>query len=261
MINKIKNIKNFLKKNLNSEPFNYKRKLFHCLGIIIPIVIELEIFKFLNPTHPNTTRIAVVVVLSLTLIFFIILDFLRFKNQKVNSIFLKFFNKLMKKDEVLQHHSTLPYFFACIVLITFFTKPIMTLGLIYLTISDPFAALVGTKYGQIRFSNKRTLEGFLAFIFISFIVGLLYFYILHLTNHEYINFPLLVNTNFNYKLLQMILFGGIIAAIGEFYSRTFFRGLIDDNLIVPIIGSLALAVFGFYFVSYPLNYFFEFIFT
>ncbi len=243
------------KDTYSTKTFNYKRKLYHLAGFALPLGIEFDIFGFLNTFFMDASRIIAIIIFTSGLCTLFTLDILRFHNRKVNFIFLKIFKKLMKKDEALQHHSSIPYLFACILLLFFGTKTLITLACTYLMISDPFAAYIGSKFGRIRFNNGRSLEGFLGFLFISIFVPILYFSISQYFDSKNFYFPVYQNESLNLNVFILAFFGALVAGLAEFFSRTFFRGLIDDNLLVPLAGSLSLILVGVYGFSYPVEYF------
>lgn len=53
----------------------------------------------------------------------------------------------------------MPYILALCLVVGFFPRDIAILSILFLTFGDPAAALVGGKYGTIRFYNGKSLQG------------------------------------------------------------------------------------------------------
>ncbi|MEM7815528.1 MAG: hypothetical protein QXN71_00215 [Candidatus Aenigmatarchaeota archaeon] len=94
---------------------------------------------------------------------------------------------------------------------------------IVLAVSDSISTVLGLKLGRIKIIGRKTLEGTAAFFITAFIVCFLFFN------------PLIA------------LFGAIVATFSELLPETKIiyskgKGIIDDNLLIPIITGFALAL-------------------
>ncbi len=96
----------------------------------------------------------------------------------------------------------------------FFEKYIAVASLFVLSISDPLASIIGSRFGRVRFIGK-SLEGTVTFFFSSFCIFLA----------------------FSFSFSTAIICAAI-AALTELFSSW----LIDDNLAVPLVTALTLTV-------------------
>tara|TARA_A100001015_G_scaffold293221_1_gene369537 strand:+ start:1487 stop:2062 length:576 start_codon:yes stop_codon:yes gene_type:complete len=139
------------------------RKFLHLFSSIIPLSY-LWIFK----------EKSLVLELLLILSFFsILIEFFRFKVELINNIFKKFFNFMLRKNE-LKGSITGATWLIIGNLITVYLYPIYIAvpALIFLSIGDSFAALFGKKIPKLKIGNKSII-GTLAGIFSSLPIALL----------------------------------------------------------------------------------------
>tara|TARA_A100000164_G_scaffold325409_1_gene310476 strand:+ start:57 stop:632 length:576 start_codon:yes stop_codon:yes gene_type:complete len=139
------------------------RKFLHLFSSIIPLSY-LWIFK----------EKSLVLDLLLILSFFsILIEFFRFKVELINNIFKKFFNFMLRKNE-LKGSITGATWLIIGNLITVYLYPIYIAvpALIFLSIGDSFAALFGKKIPKLKIGNKSII-GTLAGIFSSLPIALL----------------------------------------------------------------------------------------
>ena len=139
------------------------RKFLHIFSLIIPLSY-LWIFK----------EKSLVLDLLLILSFFsILIEFFRFKVELINNIFKKFFNFMLRKNE-LKGSITGATWLIIGNLITVYLYPIYIAvpALIFLSIGDSFAALFGKKIPKLKIGNKSII-GTLAGIFSSLPIALL----------------------------------------------------------------------------------------
>ena len=103
---------------------------------------------------------------------------------------------------------------ASLLTISLFPKNIAILSLIFMSLGDTFAALVGRKFGKVAFFNK-TFEGFLGGLLPCIIIG---FY-------------------FNSLPLYVSIVGAFSAMIIEVVPIP-----IDDNLSIPVFSASAMTI-------------------
>ena len=139
------------------------RKFLHIFSLIIPLSY-LWIFK------DKSLVLALLLILS---IFSILIEFFRFKIELINNIFKKFFNFMLRKNE-LKGSITGATWLIIGNLITIYLYPIYIAvpALIFLSIGDSFAALIGKKIPKLKIGNKSII-GTLAGIFSSLSIALL----------------------------------------------------------------------------------------
>ncbi len=236
--------------SLLEKKFNFKRKLWHMLGLIVPLLLYLDVFKFISPQEPEITRKIGSLLIFITLLFLLIVEILRLNSSTFNSFFIKNFGFLMKESEYHRIHGSISYIYAIFLLFIFFSKEVIVISLLTLMICDPIAAYVGIFYGKRKLANQKTLEGTIAFTLSSFIVILLFIYLTDFFNES--NY--LKKTNFQ-NLLIITLFTSLITAIVETFSFTALEGFLDDNLTIPLSVSISFSILS-YFHGIPVeNYF------
>ncbi|MCS7205816.1 MAG: dolichol kinase [Leptospiraceae bacterium] len=234
--------------------FNLKRKLWHLLGLIIPFLLFIDIFRFLEPENPNITRWVGMWLLLAFFIFIFFVELIRMKNPKFNRFFIRFAGALMKESEKKQFHGTVAYIFANFLLFAFFTKEIIFISSLILMISDPIAAYVGIHYGKHKFFKGKTIEGMLAFFISSFLISFLF--LMFLSVFEFGNSVFWITQQNFISLFFTILFVSFSCSVVEVFSFTTLNGLIDDNLTIPMTAALTLSLLLFVF-GFPLDSFFS----
>jgi dolichol kinase len=186
------------------------RKLIHYSAASIP----LGYYYFLD----KTLAIYLLLAASFVVVFS---DVLRMVGPRSRRLYWKLFGWMTKRRELNQEFTGASYMLVgSLVAVMIFPKAIAVIALLFLTIGDPSACLVGVFMGRIRTFDKKTLEGTLAFIMSGFIVTLLV-----------IEIPL------SYKLLA-----AIVAGIIEMLPIK-----IDDNFTIPLSAGLTLLLLTSYF--------------
>ena len=174
------------------------RKLLHLTCIFIPLLYLL------------TDKKTVLIVTSIFFITVSIFEILRIKGiLKISLV-----ERYTKEEERNRPLGSFYYVLSGLITIAFFDKDIAVASLFVLSISDPLASIIGSKFGRVRFL-KKSLEGTLAFLFSSLCIFLLFSF----------SFPIAIAC-------------AVISALTELFSSR----LIDDNLAVPLATALALTV-------------------
>lgn len=140
-------------------PYKYEgiRKVIHLSNLIIPFFL-FYYDKFF----------VIKIIIPITIIF-ISFDYLRIINSKVSDFYNKYFF-LITRDFETSHFTGASYvLFSSSLIITVFSKDIAIVSLLIMSISDSLAALIGRKYGSIKFF-KKTLEGSMAFLLSSIFI-------------------------------------------------------------------------------------------
>ncbi len=181
--------------NLKSEAY---RKLIHFSSSIIPLFYA---FTFKDLTLK---------ILIPSAILFIMLDIMRLSIDSVNKIYMSVLKDIVRIKEGKRFTSATNLLISSVIAILIFEKSIAVACLLFLTVSDSAAALVGKRFGKVKILNK-TLEGSLAFLFSSLLIV--------------------------YFVKSLNLVTGIFGA----FSATFIELVvlnIDDNLSIPLISGL-----------------------
>ena len=182
------------------------RKFLHIFSLIIPLSY-LWIFK----------EKSLVLDLLLILSFFsILIEFFRFKVELINNIFKKFFNFMLRKNE-LKGSITGATWLIIGNLITVYLYPIYVAvpALIFLSIGDSFAALFGQRIPKLKVGNKSII-GTLAGIFSSLSIALLVNQILP---------------------TYVIVIGAVTAMLVELIPSP-----LNDNLTIPILSGFIMII-------------------
>ena len=195
------------------------RKLIHLFSLSIPII-----YYFIP------VKTSVIILSSLTLFAFIV-DGGRFFFKSFAAIFYKVFGFLLRKHELDNEKKNLTgatyVLVSALLCAILFPKIIFVTAFTILIISDTLAALIGRKYGRIRFLRK-SLEGTLSFFISASIVVLV--------TPKIGNYP-------------MEYFIGIIAAFVGSIVENISSGFADDNLSVPL--SVGFTMWGLYLIIFP----------
>tara|TARA_X000001036_G_scaffold1584_1_gene1309 strand:+ start:147 stop:731 length:585 start_codon:yes stop_codon:yes gene_type:complete len=175
----------------------YIRKIIHLFSLIIP-------FGYLYIITDKYLMVQILIVLN---IIFLFCDIARHRIAWIQSIFKYFFNDMLRRHELKGHLTGATWvLIGSLISILLFTKYVAIIALIFMSLGDTAAGLIGQKYGKHKVGNK-TWEGFFAGLIICFIVS--------------INFPFLP--------LKISLVGAFVAMIMELLPIP-----LDDNFKIPL---------------------------
>jgi len=230
--------------------FNLKRKLWHLLGLIIPVLLYLDIFRFVEPDNPHITRFIGMHLILIFLIFLLVIELIRLNYEPFNQFFIRITGPLLKESEYHQIHGSISYILANFLLFLFFTKELIAISSLILMISDPIAAYFGIYYGKIKFKNGKTLEGAIAFFISSFVVSLLF--LMFITYGNIGNSALFLSNQNIFRILILLFITSLLTTMMEFFSFSSMMGLIDDNLTIPLTAAISISLFG-YLLGFPID--------
>jgi len=175
----------------------YKRKLIHVCNLIIPLSY-LYVF-------PEKWQI--IKVLTSPMILFILIDIFRHKIGWIQSLFKYFFNSMLRSHEMDGKLTGATWvLIGAVITITLFSTQVAIIALIFMSLGDTAAGLIGQRFGKHKIGDK-TWEGFLGGLIICIIIAL----------------------NFPYLPLMVSLIGAITAMIIELIPIP-----LDDNFIIPL---------------------------
>ena len=193
----------------NSE---FLRKLLHLSNLVIPFTY---LFYFDSKVE------ALIILLPITLLAFLI-EYLRINSISVKNIFDKYLFSMLRNHEKSGKYTGATWVFISSTLsIGIFPKDIAIISLIYMSIGDTAAGLIGRKFGRIKIYNK-TLEGALAGFIVCLIVGLM------------------IDLNLSKTLVAI---GALSAAIIELMPIS-----IDDNLRIPLFSGTVMYVMSIFLI-------------
>ena len=193
----------------NSE---FLRKLLHLSNLVIPFTY---LFYFDSKVE------ALIILLPITLLAFLI-EYFRINSISVKNIFDKYLFSMLRNHEKSGKYTGATWVFISSTLsIGIFPKDIAIISLIYMSIGDTAAGLIGRKFGRIKIYNK-TLEGALAGFIVCLIVGLM------------------IDLNLSKTVVAI---GALSAAIIEFMPIS-----IDDNLRIPLFSGTVMYVMSIFLI-------------
>ncbi len=138
-----------------------KRKSFHFLSTVIPIGYYL--------TNYNTALWVLGGLLGLA----ILIEYARLAHTAVNRFFHRIFGNLLRDTESFHYSGATYLLISSFLVILVFHKEIAILCLLFLTLGDGTAAIVGKSFGRTRIFSK-TLEGTVAFLIVAVGAGLFF---------------------------------------------------------------------------------------
>ena len=175
----------------------YIRKIIHLFSLIIT-------FGYLYLITDKYVMVQILIVLNIIFLFF---DITRHRIVWIQSIFKYFFNDMLRGHEQRGHLTGATWvIIGSLISILIFTKYVAVIALIFMSLGDTAAGLIGQKFGKHKVGNK-TWEGFLAGLIICIIVA--------------INYPFLP--------LKISLVGALVAMIMELLPIP-----LDDNFKIPL---------------------------
>ena len=184
----------------------YYRKIIHIFNLVIPFT-----YLFFLESRFQVLRILV----PLTL-FTIVIEYLRTRSSVIKKIFNDFLISMLRIHEMDGKYTGATWvFIGSTLTIAIFPKEIAVISLVYMSLGDAIASLVGRKYGKMKFYNK-TIEGSLAGLIVCILSG----YLIQIT------------------LPLVVVFSGAFAAM-------FIELMpipIDDNLSVPLFAGTIMVI-------------------
>ena len=183
-----------------------KRKIIYLSNSVIP----LSYYFFVEDQ-----MMMIWILLSIT-ICFVTVDYFRFRIGWIQKWFRIFFSSMLRKHELEGKLTGATWaFIGATISVFLFEKDIAVLALLFMSVGDTVAALIGQQYGKIKIGEK-TIEGFagglVSCIFIS------------------IFFPSVIWIN--------SIAGSLIASLIELSPIP-----VDDNLMIPLISGGMMTLF------------------
>ena len=142
----------------------YQRKAIHLFNLIIPFG-----YWFIIPDQ-NQFKIIIITFTAL----FILADYFRKKSKIIKKLFIIFFNKMLREHELKGQFTGATWvMISASVTILVFPKYIAIISLIFMSIGDTFAALIGRKFGKLKIYDK-SFEGFLGGLIVCLVAAYYY---------------------------------------------------------------------------------------
>ena len=132
---------------------------------------------------------------------------------------------LMRNSEVKGAAGTTYLLAGVAIIALFFSKPVVSLSLLFLAFADPLASFIGIRYGKDKIMGNKSIQGFLMAFAVCFILTFLF-----LAGYE-----LQLSRRFVVSALC-----GLVGALAELIPIA----KLDDNLTMPVLSAIGIwAVF------------------
>ena len=178
------------------------RKVIHLLSAIIPL-------SYLWFIKDKSIMLSILIILTL---FALLVEFLRNNGGHFSKWFHDIFQFMLRDNESKGEHTGATWLLiGWTITVMLFKMPIAVAALLFLSIGDSFAAIIGKLYPIIKIGDK-TLSGTLSGFITSFLIVLL----------------------INQSLLPIIILSGSIVAM----TVELIPSRLNDNLTMPIISGL-----------------------
>ena len=184
------------------------RKFIHLASVVIP----LSYIYIINDL------IVMLCILSFFVIFSFFIEILRTNHFKSSKIFLRLFGFMLRENEKKNKLTGATWvFLGALFTFILIPYPYSILALLFLSVGDTFAAIIGISFPFIKIGNK-TLSGFIAGFISSILVG--------------ICFNLSVS-------IYILIFGALMASVIEIIPLP-----LNDNITIPLFSGSMM-----YFIS------------
>lgn len=186
------------------RPTNYARNVFHMIGATTVLFVI-----HLLPNRASLIAMAASVTLPAWAV-----EYARRSNPRLNDWMMWLFGPVAHAHERFRANSATWYATAMTVLALVAPVPAAMLGVAVLGFGDPFAAIIGRRFGRTPIVAGRTLEGSLAFVLFAWLAGIAM--LLRFWPDE----P-------NRVIVALV--AAVCGALAELFS-----GDLDDNLTIPL---------------------------
>ncbi len=183
-----------------------KRKIIHLSNSVIP----LSYYFFVED------RLMMIWILLSITIFFVAVDYFRFRIGWIQKWFSVFFSSMLRKHELEGKLTGATWaFIGATISVFLFDKDIAVLALLFMSVGDTIAALIGQQYGKIKIGEK-TIEGFAGGLVSCILISIF--------------FP---SVNWINRIA-----GALVASLIELSPIP-----VDDNLMIPLISGGMMTLF------------------
>lgn len=193
------------------------RKAIHIGSAVIPMAVIV-----VHKAYPGSGSLYLSGALALLAMVLLALDFLKARYRPFKSFMMRLFGKVLRENE-LQGGMTASTILVASAAFTImvFREEIAVVSLMYLSLGDSAAALVGKHFGRIKLVGQRTLEGSLAAFNTCLLISL---------------FALWASPEFGWRFTPATLIvGSLVATLSELFYLP-----LDDNFRIPVFAGLAM---------------------
>jgi len=193
------------------------RKAIHAGSAVFPVATVI-----VYDLYPASARLYLSGALAILAIVLLILDLLKARHSPFKSFMMRLFGKVLRKNELQggMTASTVVVASAAFTILIF-REEIAVVALLFLSLGDSAAALVGKHFGRIRLVGRRTLEGSLAALNTCLAVSLAVLWLSPEMGWYFTPLTLLT--------------GSVVATVSELVDLP-----LDDNFRIPVFAGLAM---------------------
>jgi dolichol kinase len=193
------------------------RKLWHMLTGIVGLVAY---YRSGASAQTVATILLVFSIASFTV------EFLRLRNEALNTLLMTFMKPIMRESEK-NSVSGMPFYALGVSLsLFFFPTKVAVLSILFLVLADPIASFFGILYGKDKILPNKSLQGTIAAFTVCYIASLVYG---------------LLHAGSSINVLTFALLGGAVGALSELCSQ-----FVDDNLCIPVLSGLGLTIINYF---------------
>lgn len=138
--------------------FELKRKAIHFLGLSVPIL------------YYTTSKEVTTVVVGVAVVCALFIEAARLKWEQVNNVVFRIIGGYTRDHEVKKVTGATYYSVAALIVVSLFSERVAVASLLFLTLGDSSAALVGTRFGRHDLFGK-SVEGSAACLVVCSLVG------------------------------------------------------------------------------------------
>ena len=193
------------------------RKSIHVGSLIFPIATV-----FAYRMYPESGRLYLASILAVLAVILLFLDLLKARHRPFKSFMYGLFGKVLRKNELQggMTASTIVVASAAFTILIF-REEIAVAALVFLSLGDSAAALIGKHFGRIRLVGRRTLEGSLAALNTCLMASFVLLWL---------------SPDLGWSLTPVtLLVGSVVATLSELFDLP-----LDDNFRIPVFAGLAM---------------------
>lgn len=208
--------------NINMElkrksDLHLSRKAWHMISVFLMFA-----------TYSLTSDTVSGAILLISVLVFVPMDLFRHRFPKLNEILVQIFNPIMRQYELNKLTGATYLLLGVGLIVVFFSRPVISLALLFLAFADPIASFVGIRYGKDKIFGHKSIQGFLA----AYIVCAV-------TSFAYLSFYEISMG----RLFVVSLIAGMIGALSELIPV----GKLDDNFTLPVFSAIGLQILFYFF--------------
>lgn len=197
-------------KVIETKTFQGFRKMYHVLAAsLFPLSYLYQPFGL----SLSETKKWLLIVSGGCFLLSFLFDFLRLRDHKFNSQFMKVFSAFIRRTETNRYNGSTFLCFAFFIVILLFSRYIAITAMLFLSLGDAAAELGGKNFGRLKIF-QRSMEGTTSFFIVAFFIAYAFF-----------------------EDWRIAFLGAFAGAMVELFSFE-----VDDNLTVPIGSAVALSL-------------------